>query len=489
MIKNERQYSITKSEVQKIIENLDDSSLDELDIHPKFKEAHFASLKSELDKLNKQIHEYEELRNSSIENLFIPSFEGLPLGLIKARIILGLSQKDLAERLQMKEQQIQRYEANEYASASFSRLKEIVNSLGLKIEERIELNSDNLSTRLYFNNLSRRGIDKDLLLEKILPRKLSLALKESIETKRENFDNLLLQANAVIERVLNIKVSQFLTNDIEIGSGQHSLSFGSLVKFKKLKNSSDDRISLYTLYVQKLALTFLDGCKEHAYISDNLPESPEELEELIKQKYGRMDFVSALNCIWDLGIPVLPLDDNGRFHGACWRFDGQSVIVLKQNTKSSDRLLFDLIHEYCHVTQYPEDAQYTIIESEKSDKEQVEDEDEIEANHFAGMTILGENAHIMASECIKLAGRTIPRLKQSVIQTAQKYNVSQGALANYIAFRIQEEQDENWWSTANNLQSTDGDASYEIARKMALEKINFKHLNEYDRQLMVRVLK
>ena len=54
----------------------------------------------------------------------------LPTVLIKARIAQGLSQKDLAERIGLKEQQIQRYEATDYASASLNRIKEVVSALG-----------------------------------------------------------------------------------------------------------------------------------------------------------------------------------------------------------------------------------------------------------------------------------------------------------------------------------------------------------------------
>ena len=54
----------------------------------------------------------------------------LPSVLIKARIAQGLSQKDLAERLGLQEQQIQRYEATDYASASLTRIKEVVSALG-----------------------------------------------------------------------------------------------------------------------------------------------------------------------------------------------------------------------------------------------------------------------------------------------------------------------------------------------------------------------
>lgn len=64
--------------------------------------------------------------------LELNSLEALPRALIKARIAAKLSQKDLAERLGLKEQQIQRYEATEYNSANLARVIEV--SLALRIK-------------------------------------------------------------------------------------------------------------------------------------------------------------------------------------------------------------------------------------------------------------------------------------------------------------------------------------------------------------------
>jgi Helix-turn-helix len=47
------------------------------------------------------------------------SLNDLPTTLIKARISAGMTQKELAEKIGIREQQIQRYEANHYNSASF----------------------------------------------------------------------------------------------------------------------------------------------------------------------------------------------------------------------------------------------------------------------------------------------------------------------------------------------------------------------------------
>lgn len=64
----------------------------------------------------------------------IPQFidylvERLPEMLIQERIRLGLTQKQLAEMVGIKEQQIQRYEATLYQSASLRRIREVSTAL------------------------------------------------------------------------------------------------------------------------------------------------------------------------------------------------------------------------------------------------------------------------------------------------------------------------------------------------------------------------
>ena len=66
-----------------------------------------------------------------------PKFE-LPGILIRGRIARGLSQGQLAEKLRMKEQQIQRYESEGYGSARLRRLTKIAEALGLNIREVAE---------------------------------------------------------------------------------------------------------------------------------------------------------------------------------------------------------------------------------------------------------------------------------------------------------------------------------------------------------------
>ena len=132
MIKNERHYKITKAQIVKF-----EASLDELSARSgarsRLRKLEEDALRSQLDELRDEVKQYEQLRSGGRKPIHIDSFDELPRALVEARIVAGLSQKDLAERLDLKEQQIQRYEATDYCSASLTRLKEIAKALGVNI--------------------------------------------------------------------------------------------------------------------------------------------------------------------------------------------------------------------------------------------------------------------------------------------------------------------------------------------------------------------
>lgn len=132
MIKNERQYRITRSQAvrfAKTIENLEQHPGGPEGVHPRIAQAQRDALKSQLEDLERELREYESLRAGEFDLEELNVFGELATCLIKARIARGLSQRDLAERMGLKPQQIQRYEATDYASASLDRVKEVANTL------------------------------------------------------------------------------------------------------------------------------------------------------------------------------------------------------------------------------------------------------------------------------------------------------------------------------------------------------------------------
>ena len=136
MITNERQYRITSAQLEKFRKAIDDFDINAVIKQTKSKilaKAEIDALRSEYENLSMQLHEYEALKSGTVEIPKASNLDELPSILIRARISKGLSQRQLADAVGLKEQQIQRYEAEEYASANLPRLAEVAKALGLNI--------------------------------------------------------------------------------------------------------------------------------------------------------------------------------------------------------------------------------------------------------------------------------------------------------------------------------------------------------------------
>src|SRR5438309_699634 len=98
MIKNERQYAVTKTQADKFaraLEQLRTRSARAARVSPVLLKAEEKALSSQLADLRSELQEYETLRSGERARLKLASLEELPRALIQARIVAGLSQKDL----------------------------------------------------------------------------------------------------------------------------------------------------------------------------------------------------------------------------------------------------------------------------------------------------------------------------------------------------------------------------------------------------------
>lgn len=132
MISNERQYRITKAQAAKFAQTLHairEGRGESTGTHPLIVKAQEEAISSQLVDLQSELREYESLKAGEFRLDRLTAVDELPTVLIKARISQGLTQKDLAERVGLKEQQIQRYETTDYASASLSRIREVATAL------------------------------------------------------------------------------------------------------------------------------------------------------------------------------------------------------------------------------------------------------------------------------------------------------------------------------------------------------------------------
>jgi DNA-binding Xre family transcriptional regulator len=139
MIANERQYRITNAAAREFDEAVAKLETVEARRSPEMRRVMREAMESQLEEMREELAEYEALRSGNVSVLELESLAALPEALIRARIAVRLTQKGLAERLGLKEQQIQRYEATHYAGVSLERIQAVAEALGVTIRERVIL--------------------------------------------------------------------------------------------------------------------------------------------------------------------------------------------------------------------------------------------------------------------------------------------------------------------------------------------------------------
>jgi HTH-type transcriptional regulator/antitoxin HigA len=85
------------------------------------------------EEMENEIAAYERLTINTSPILEERSIDELPELLIEFKVQSGLTQKEFSKKIGMKEQQLQRYEAENFKSISFKNLLKILHAVGLKI--------------------------------------------------------------------------------------------------------------------------------------------------------------------------------------------------------------------------------------------------------------------------------------------------------------------------------------------------------------------
>ena len=483
MITNERQYRITRKKALSFahaIEEFDAKSDERTDVHPRLLKAKREAMESQLEDLREELEEYEQLKSADLSVISVASFEELAEGLIKARIAGSLSQRALAQRLNLKEQQIQRYEAERYASASYQRLCQVARALEVRIENEILLPVVPGGFEGLLAKVNQVGLGREFVVGRLLSS-ADAAIADSEVPDESNDQRLIAKAAAVLERVFG-----WGRDDI---FGAQALSAPSTAaaaaRFKMPKRRGEGAAGLFAMYANHLAVVAIRGMA--GYPIESIPTDPGEMwKKILARGAGGDDLRTVLHTVWDLGVVVLPLRGKGTFHGACWRYEGRNAIVLKQTSKHEARWTFDLLHELFHAAQRPHEKMFELVEAEATSSERRESEEEIAASQFAGDVMLNGKADDLAVDCVAQAGNMVPRLQGVVRRVAKKRGVSVGALANYLAFRLSW-QGLNWWGAAANLQREDEDP-WTVARDVFVERHPYRIDDEIDRSLLDRAL-
>ncbi len=132
MIKNEKQYRISKKRLAQIENTLTPK---QSKTAPGSKEeGSINSLTRIKNDIKEEIRQFENLRKKGMRLNQKISLKQLPNILIAHKIAKGFTQKQYSEILGIKEQQLQRYEAENYSSVSFGRLLQYIEKANIKID-------------------------------------------------------------------------------------------------------------------------------------------------------------------------------------------------------------------------------------------------------------------------------------------------------------------------------------------------------------------
>jgi len=123
MIKNDQQLSVTRNQLEKLTEAI--STLEKSGHADPVNSVRIRSLKADARKLNEQVEKYINASEGVFDGRCLEAVDHLGEELVSARIAAGLTQEELADKVHMKAQQIQRYERNLYETASLKTLTRI----------------------------------------------------------------------------------------------------------------------------------------------------------------------------------------------------------------------------------------------------------------------------------------------------------------------------------------------------------------------------
>jgi transcriptional regulator with XRE-family HTH domain len=471
MITNAREYQITRAQVARLGDALISvkDKAPKKGVHLKIHESEIAAIESEIARLNVEILAYEDLLEGRQLSFDSSSLEDLPDVLIKARIANRWSQKQVAERLGVHEQQVQRYEASRYRSVSLERLIEIAHLLGVRVQQKILLMAPIFKNAR--SNLKKLGFSDDFIQTRVGPSPMAKAENEDPSVAMETLER--------VRHIFGWRIEQL--------AGQQPLRVaaaalgGALFKLPGGRNSAF--VEAYTAYAYRLACGAA-SCAMHIQ-SKPIPSDWKAARAGILAG-GQMTLARVVDWLWDLGVVVIPLSDRAAFNGAFWRIGGRNVVVIKQKTASPDRLMHDALHEGYHASQQPDMPNRVVVDVDLLDTSNPE---EVDANTFASDVLLNGEANSLVKEVAKVAGGFGPNLKTAVQQVATRHAVSIGALANHLAW-VLERQDRplNWWGTAHNLQK---DATTELAyaRDIAFQRLQAPSEPNTDVDLLFRALR
>ena len=139
VIRNDRQFRMVRAAAERLQRAVAELPQHTRGLDSRLADAVDRSYRRKLADITRQLRDYEALKGGSVRSVPLRDLGSVGEVLIAARVAKNWTQADLAEALGVHAQQIQRYEALGYATASLERLAEIADALGVRVEGSVAL--------------------------------------------------------------------------------------------------------------------------------------------------------------------------------------------------------------------------------------------------------------------------------------------------------------------------------------------------------------
>lgn len=279
------------------------------------------ALNVELSELKSLVDAYEAAKAGDYEELKRRAGEDPGLALVVARIARGLTQKDLARKLGLKEQQIQRYEADRYRSINLSNYRRIASVLGVHWEVKL---SDWVGSGW---NVATEVLASDVI--KILKHARTHGWfdgEESSTAEEESYNYL---QRYVSDHILRYGSPSLLRTGLNVEDYKDDLS---LLAWKaRITRRAELIIEESKIKYQILDISWLLDLVRLSGHEDG----PEHAVKFLRQQ--------------GIVLIVEPQIAGMRVDGAAFLVDGVPVIGMTLRRDTIDNFWFTLLHEVAHI--------------------------------------------------------------------------------------------------------------------------------------------
>ena len=396
MITNEKQYRASRVSLDKFKSALESIGRTGAQLPPELIGAQRSAIGNQIVELEEEVRFYEDLRTGKVSTFAAGSLHDLPDILIQARIARGMSQKDLGDFLGIKEQQVQRYEAERYRAASLDRLIEVADALNVRISEQGQLVG---STSL-----------------QSLPVDTWQAFPVAEMFKRgwfEDFPGTLAQA----KKSLNDLMPAFL-------HGGHAHPAMAALHKKSVRSSGqvhEAAIAAWEARVRMVADRSPPPARfDRDAITDDWVRGLVALSTTAEGPQSAASYLRAIgiSLVVERQLPGTLLDG-----AAMASFGDHAIVAMTLRYDRLDNFWFTLLHEIAHLKLHIGRGQYSVI-FDDTDSPAV-DEKEVEADYFAQEALI-------SSANWQLAVSRFSRTDKSVLTDAKRFGVSSAIIAGRV---------------------------------------------------------